>query len=117
MRRNKCRGVAIPAVDISELGFADANRVLQHCLEHWLKIARRAADNLKHLRRRRLLLQRFVQFAGKPSDLCLLASRGRIGTCTAFGALRRFGSGVLRRRPLIGSPPALERLFIASPVG
>jgi hypothetical protein len=36
---------------------------------------------------------------------------------TAFGALRRFGSGVFRRRPLIGSPPVLERLFIASPVG
>ena len=32
-----------------------------------------------------------------------------------FGALRRFGSGVFRRRPLI-VPPALERLFIASPV-
>src|SRR6516225_7180127 len=27
----------------------------------------------------------------------------------AFGALRRFGSGVFGRRPLIGSPPALER--------
>ena len=36
---------------------------------------------------------------------------------TAFGALRRFRSGVLRRRPLTGSPPALERRFIASPVG
>jgi hypothetical protein len=35
----------------------------------------------------------------------------------AFGALRRFGSGIFRRRALIGSPPALERLFIASPVG
>ncbi len=34
---------------------------------------------------------------------------------TAFGALRRFGPGALRRRPLIVSPPALERRFIASP--
>jgi hypothetical protein len=33
----------------------------------------------------------------------------------AFGALRRFGFGVYRCRALIGSPPALERLFIASP--
>ena len=32
-------------------------------------------------------------------------------------ALRRFGSGVLRRRPLIGPPPVLERIFIASTVG
>jgi hypothetical protein len=31
-------------------------------------------------------------------------------------ASRRFGSDVLRRRPLIGLPPAVERLFIASPV-
>jgi hypothetical protein len=31
--------------------------------------------------------------------------------------LRRFGSGVFRRRPLIASPPVPERLFIASPVG
>jgi hypothetical protein len=33
---------------------------------------------------------------------------------TAFGALLRFGSGAFRRRPLVDSPPALERLFIAS---
>jgi hypothetical protein len=35
----------------------------------------------------------------------------------AFDALRSFGTRVFGRRPLIGSPPALERLFIASPVG
>ena len=35
----------------------------------------------------------------------------------ALGALRRFGPGVFRRGPLIGSPPALERLFIASTIG
>ena len=36
---------------------------------------------------------------------------------STFGALRRAGFGVLRRCPLIRSPPALERLFIAFPVG
>ena len=36
---------------------------------------------------------------------------------TAVGASLRFGSGVFRRRPLICSPPALERLFVAFPVG
>jgi hypothetical protein len=36
---------------------------------------------------------------------------------TALGELRRVGFGVLGRRPLIGLPPALERLFIAFPVG
>jgi hypothetical protein len=30
-----------------------------------------------------------------------------------FGALRRFGPAVFRRCPLIGSPPALDRFFIA----
>jgi hypothetical protein len=34
-----------------------------------------------------------------------------------FSELRRFGSDVFRRRPLIGSPPALERFFIEFPVG
>jgi len=34
---------------------------------------------------------------------------------TAFGRVQRFGSGVFRRRPLVGSPPALERLSIGSP--
>jgi hypothetical protein len=33
---------------------------------------------------------------------------------TALGALRRFDSGALRRRPLIGLPPAPERRIIAS---
>jgi hypothetical protein len=32
-----------------------------------------------------------------------------------FGASPRFGSSVFGRRLLIGWPPALERLFIASP--
>jgi hypothetical protein len=31
--------------------------------------------------------------------------------------LLRFGSGAFRRRPLVSSPAALERLFIASLVG
>ena len=35
----------------------------------------------------------------------------------AFGALRRFGSGVFRRRPLTCPPLTLERLFIGYPVG
>ena len=54
-------GVAVPAIDISELGIADANRVLKHRRKHRLQIAGRATDNLEHLRRRRLLLQRFSE--------------------------------------------------------
>ena len=48
--------LAVPAVDIAELGVADADCVLQHAGKYWLKIAGRAADNLKHLRRGSLLL-------------------------------------------------------------
>jgi hypothetical protein len=36
---------------------------------------------------------------------------------TVFGALRRIGFAALRRRPLVSPPLALERLFIATPVG
>ena len=59
MRRNEMQGVTIPAVDISKLGVTDADSILQHGCKHRLKIAGRAADDLEHLRRRRLLLQRF----------------------------------------------------------
>ena len=38
-------------------------RILQHRLEHRLQFARRAADDLQHLRGRRLLLQRLGQIA------------------------------------------------------
>ena len=40
-----------------------------------------------------------------------------MGGAVAFGALRRFGSGRLATAAFNRSPPALERLFIASPVG
>ena len=77
MRSNEVQGLAAPAVDISELGVADADRVLQHRSKHWLKITRGAADDLKHLRRRRLLLPGLVQFAGEASDLCIVDRGGR----------------------------------------
>ena len=57
MRRNEMHGAAIPAMDISKLGIADADGIFEHSGKHRLKIAWRAADNLEHLRRGRLLLQ------------------------------------------------------------
>jgi hypothetical protein len=48
---------------VAELRVADADRVRQHGLEHWLEFTRRAADDLKDLGCRRLLLQRLGQFA------------------------------------------------------
>jgi len=46
---------SVPAIDISELGVADADRILQHCREHRLKNAAGAIDGLKNLRRGCLL--------------------------------------------------------------
>ena len=53
---NKVRGFVVPAKDTSELSVADTNGFLQHALEHRLKTAGGAADDFKHLRRRRLLV-------------------------------------------------------------
>ena len=39
MRRNEVHGAAVPAVNISKLGIADADGFLQHRLEHRLQIA------------------------------------------------------------------------------
>ena len=60
MRRHDVQGVAIPAMDISKLGVANADGIFQHTCKYGLKIAGRAADNLKHLGGSRLLLQRLV---------------------------------------------------------
>ena len=39
MRRKKVQGLAVPAVDISKRGVADADGILQHGRKHRLKIA------------------------------------------------------------------------------
>ena len=52
----RAQAVAVPTIDVAELRVADADRILQHGRKHRLKIARRAADDLQHFRRRRLLL-------------------------------------------------------------
>ena len=50
------QGIAIPTEDVAEVGVTDARGILQHGREHRLKIAGRAADNLKYLGGSRLLL-------------------------------------------------------------
>ena len=59
MCRNETYGVAFDAVDSTKLGIADSHRILQHGFEHRLKVAGRTGYNPQHIRRRRLLLQRF----------------------------------------------------------
>ena len=43
------QSVAVPAVDIAELGITDAHSLFQHCCKHRLKVAGRTADDLKDL--------------------------------------------------------------------
>jgi hypothetical protein len=62
VRCQEAKGLVIPAIDISKLGLAYADGISQHGSKHRLEIARRAADDLEHLRRRRLLLQRLGEF-------------------------------------------------------
>ena len=57
--RDEPQGISIPTEDVAEVGVTDAGGILQHGREHGLKIAGGAADNLKNLRRCRLLLKRF----------------------------------------------------------
>ena len=59
----------IVTVHHTELGLADACRVLQHGLEHRLQLARRTADDLQHLGGRGLLLQRLAQIVGALAQL------------------------------------------------
>jgi hypothetical protein len=58
MCRYQAQDITVPAMDVSEIGVAGADGILQHGLEYRLKIARRAADNLKHVGRSCLLLKR-----------------------------------------------------------
>ena len=53
----------------AELGLADARRIFQHGLEDRLQLAGRAGDDLQHLRRRGLLLQRLGEIVGALAQL------------------------------------------------
>src|SRR5262249_24447302 len=66
---NMMQGVAVPTADTSYLCSADADSVIQHGFKHRLQIGTRAGDNAQHLRRRRLLLQRFSKFDGSLAQL------------------------------------------------
>ena len=59
VQRGHAEGISLAKEQIAKLGLAEPGCVPQQGLEHGLQLARRVADNLEHLRRRRLLLQRF----------------------------------------------------------
>ena len=59
--RHRAKVVPLSQKKIADLGLADASRILQHCVEHWLQFAGRRAYDAQHFRSRRLLLQRLCE--------------------------------------------------------
>ena len=66
--------LAVEAEQGSELGSANAHRIVQHRLEHRLEITWRTGDDLQHLTRRGLLLQRLGEIVGALAQLVEQAS-------------------------------------------
>ena len=64
MYRHGTEAVSLVQKQIAQLCLTDARGILEHCVEDRFQFAGRAGNDLQHLRRRRLLLQRFGQFAG-----------------------------------------------------
>ncbi len=69
MGRHQAQFFAVPAIDISRRGVADAHGICQHRLKNRFEISWRTADDAQHIRSRRLLLQRLAQFAEQPGVL------------------------------------------------
>src|SRR5262249_15779543 len=67
------RAISITAVSRepqhAKLGIADASGIFEHRMENGSEFARRAADDLQHLRGRGLLFQRLRQFLRARLDL------------------------------------------------
>ena len=93
MCRNKVQGIVHPPIDIAELGVANPDRILQHGCKYRLKIAGGAANNLQHLRRGRLLLQRLGEIVGA---LAQFVEQARI-----FDSNDGLGSEILNQRNLL----------------
>ena len=69
MRGDQLVLVATAAEHIHVVGAAEAHHRLGQRIEHRLQVECRAADGLKHFRRRGLLLQRFALFGQEPGIL------------------------------------------------
>src|SRR5262245_52205000 len=93
-------------IEVAELGLANAHCIGQHGLEHRLKLARRTADDLQHLRGCRLLLQRLDEFLFQVGVGCVKTINGssslrclRTKTGSAGSTLRPFA----RQDHLVGT--------------
>ena len=97
--RHHPQQLAVEAPNESSVGPTQPNRTFGDGFKHPLKIECRAADNLKHVRRRGLLLQKFskigrtlTQFVEQP---CVLNGDAEgLRACLAFEA--RYGAFALR---------------------
>src|SRR5262249_41664842 len=69
MRCSETENITVPAIEMSELGFADTDGVRQHRLKDRLQFAWRRADDAQHICRGCLLFQRLAQFVQKPRVL------------------------------------------------
>src|SRR5262249_16020518 len=69
VHRHGAESFALAEIEGAEFRFADARGILQHRLKHRLQFARRAADDLEHVRGGGLLLQRFAQLVEQPGIL------------------------------------------------
>src|SRR5262249_49814148 len=69
VRRRPMDYFAIVEIQSAELGAAQASCVCQNGLKHWLQFGRRRTDDLKDLRGRGLLLQRFREIVGALAQL------------------------------------------------
>ena len=88
----------------------EPRRIDRDALQHRLQLELGPADDAENFRRRRQLVQRLAQFAGKPSDVCLPTRSGRGGRCcslrriAAFQLLRLSTSPLHRSAACFGAP-------------
>src|SRR5262245_25074553 len=74
VHRDRAKGISLAQEQVAELRLAEADRVCQHGLEHWLQRGGRAANDAQHLRGRRLLLQGLAEVVRALAQLIQQAS-------------------------------------------
>ncbi len=76
VQRGAAESIALAQPDYAVSGFTEAHGAYQHGLENRLQFTWRGADDLQHLRGRRLLLQGFAQLCGPLLNLVLQVGVG-----------------------------------------
>src|SRR3974390_1339796 len=72
VERRSTKRISIAQIERTKLGSAYACRIRQYGVKYRFKLRWRAADDIEHLSRCNLLLQRLVALASEPCDLCVL---------------------------------------------